>query len=190
MFRTIVALGSLALTPTLALAAEGEKTNLLMPAGGLMFWTLVIFVLLMVVLTKFAYKPLLEAVEAREAALEAAIAKAQADREAASKLLADQQAALDAARAEAQRFIADGRATAEKLKTSMLEETKTQQQEMLDRARRELESEKVRAIAELRREAVDLALAGAGKVIGKNLDDASNRKLVEEFLASIPAQGR
>ncbi|MBL8982099.1 MAG: F0F1 ATP synthase subunit B [Gemmatimonadetes bacterium] len=188
--RARFALSMIPLLPTVALAAEGEKTNLLMPAGGLMFWTLVIFVLLMVVLTKFAYKPLLEAVEAREAALEAAISSAQADRDAAAKLLAEQQAALDAARAEAQRFIADGRATSEKLKASMLEETKAQQQEMLERARRELENEKVRAIAEMRREAVDLALAGASKVIGKNLDDTSNRKLVEDFLASIPAQGR
>src|SRR5690606_7870321 len=103
---------------------------------------------------------------------------------------AEQQASLDAARADAQRLIADGRATAEKLKASMLEETKTQQQAMLDRARRELENEKARAIAELRREAVDLALAGASKVIAKNLDDAGNRKLVEEFLASIPSQAK
>ncbi len=188
--RALIAFSLLSASPAVALAAEGEKTNLLMPAGGLMFWTLVIFVLLMFVLTKFAYRPLLEAVEAREAALEAAIAGAKADRDAASKLLAEQQASLDAARADAQRFIADGRATAEKLKASMLEETKTQQQAMLDRARRELENEKVRAIAELRREAVDLALAGASKVIAKNLDDAGNRKLVEEFLASIPSQAK
>jgi F-type H+-transporting ATPase subunit b len=188
--RATIALSMIALLPATALAAEGEKTNLLMPAGGLMFWTLIIFIGLMFVLTKFAYRPLLEAVEAREAALEAAIAGAQRDREAAAKLLAEQTAALDHARAEAQRFIADGRATSETLKASMLQETKAQQQEMLDRARRELEGEKVRAIAELRREAVDLALAGASKVIAKNMDDAANRKLVEEFLASIPAQGR
>ena len=71
----------------------------------------------------------------------------------------------------------------------MLEETKSLQQEMLDRARRDIDNEKTRAIAELRREAVDLALAGAGKLIARNLDDAGNRKLVEEFLASIPVGG-
>ncbi len=188
MRRTLTALSLATLIPSAAFAAaqEGGKTNLLLPAGGLMFWTLLIFVLLMFVLTKFAYRPLLEAVEAREASLEAALVQAKADRDAASKLLADQTAALEAARSEAQRFIAEGRATAEKLKASMLEETKAQQQDMLARARRELESEKSRAVAELRREAVDLALAGAGKVISRNLDDAGNRKLVEDFLASIP----
>jgi F-type H+-transporting ATPase subunit b len=67
----------------------------------------------------------------------------------------------------------------------MIEETRAQQQDMLQRARSEIESEKVRAIAELRREAVDLAIAGASKVIEKNLDDQSNRKIVENFLASI-----
>jgi F-type H+-transporting ATPase subunit b len=58
---------------------------------------------------------------------------------------------------------------------------------MLERARREIEAEKVRAIAELRREAVALAIAGAGKVIENNLDNEANRKIVESFLSSIPA---
>ena len=67
----------------------------------------------------------------------------------------------------------------------MVEQTRLQQQEMLERARRDIDAETVKAIAELRREAVDLALAGAAKVIEKNLDDAGNRKLVESYLASI-----
>lgn len=176
--------------PSLAAAAEGGgKVDLLSPSGGVMFWTLLIFILLLVVLSRYAFKPLIAAVEARENALEAALASAQRDREAAAALLAEQQANLEASRADAQRYIAEGRATAEKLKASMLEETKAAQQELLDRARRDIEGEKVRAIAELRREAVDLALAGASKLIAKNLDDAGNRKLVEDFLASIPATG-
>ena len=176
--------------PTLAYAAEeGGKPNLLSPNGGVMLWTLLIFVALLFVLSKYAFKPLIAAVEAREEALEAAIASARNDRDAAARLLAEQQQLLDAARAEAQKFIADGRVTSEKLRASMLEETKVAQQELLERARRDIEGEKVRAITELRREAVDLALAGASKLIARNLDDASNRKLVEEFLASIPAAG-
>lgn len=177
-------------TPATAFAAEeGGKVNLLSPNGGLMFWTLLIFIVLLVVLSRYAFKPLVAAVEAREAALESAITKAQQDRDAAAKLLAEQQAQLDAARAEAQKFIADGRATSEKLKATMLEETRAQQQELLERAKRDIENEKLRAIGDLRREAVDLALAGASKLIAKNLDDAGNRKLVEDFLASIPAAG-
>ena len=189
--RTAILVPSLlAALPNVALAAEeGGKPNLLSPNGGLMFWTLLIFLVLMFVLTRFAFKPLVAAVEAREAALEEAISGAQRDRDAAAKLLAEQQANLDASRQEAQKYIADARATAEKLKAGMLEETKAQQQEMLDRARRELENEKARAVAEIRREAIDLALAGAGKVISKNLDDAGNRKLIEDFLSTIPKAG-
>jgi len=189
--RPYIVVSLLTVLPSVASAAaqEGGKTNLLSPNGGLMFWTLLIFVALMFVLSRFAFKPMVAAVEAREAALEAAIRGAQQDREAASALLEEQKRQLEAARSEAQRYIADGRATAEKLKNSMLEETKSQQQEMLERARRELENEKVRAIAELRREAVDLALAGAGKVIERNLDNAGNRKLIDDFLESLPKAG-
>ncbi|HMN09587.1 MAG TPA: F0F1 ATP synthase subunit B [Gemmatimonadaceae bacterium] len=177
-------------TPATAFAAEeGGKVNLLSPNGGLVFLAPLLFFVLLLLLPPLSFQPPLAPGEAREASLEAAITKAAQDRDAAARLLAEQQAQLEAARAEAQKYIADSRVTAEKLKTSMLEETRAQQQEMLDRARRDLENEKVRAIAELRREAVDLALAGAGKLIAKNLDDAANRKLVEDFLASIPAAG-
>ena len=166
--------------------AEAPKANLLSPSGGLMFWTLIIFLILAFVLSKFAFKPITEAVEAREKALEDAINGAKADREAAAKLLAEHQAQIEEARGEAQKMIADGRAIGEKIRAEMVEETRMQQQEMLERARREIDSEKQRAIADLRREAVDLAIAGAGKVIEKNLDDSSNRQIVESFLSSIP----
>jgi F-type H+-transporting ATPase subunit b len=166
--------------------AEAAKGGLLSPSGGLMFWTLIIFLILFFVLSRYAFKPITAAVAAREKALEDAIAGAKADREAAAKLLAEHQAQLDAARGEAQKLIVEGRQVGEKVRAEMIEETRAQQQEMLERARREIESEKVKAIADLRREAVDLAIAGAGKVIEKNLDDASNRQIVESFLSSIP----
>jgi F-type H+-transporting ATPase subunit b len=166
-------------------AAKEAKTGLLSPHGGLMFWTLAIFLVLWFVLSKFAFKPITAAVEAREKALEDAILAAKADREEAAKVLAEHRAKIEAAQAEAQRIIVEGRQTGEKLRADMIEETRAQQQDMLQRARGEIESEKVRAIAELRREAVDLAIAGASKVIEKNLDDQSNRKIVENFLASI-----
>lgn len=166
--------------------AEAAKGGLLSPSGGLMFWTLIIFLILLFVLSRAAFKPMIAAVEAREKSLEDAIAKAQADREAAAKVLAEHQAQLEKARGEAQKLIVEGRAVGEKIRGEMIEETRSQQQEMLERARREIDAEKQRAIAELRREAVDLAIAGASKVIEKNLDDASNRQIVEAFLASIP----
>jgi F-type H+-transporting ATPase subunit b len=159
--------------------------NLMSLQLNLMFWTLIIFVLLYFILSKFAFGPITAAVESREKALEDAIAAAKRDREAAAELLAEHQARIDSARGEAQTLIAEGRATAEKMRADLLEQTRREQQDMLERARREIETEKTRAIGELRREAVDLALAGASKVIEQNLESAKNRQLVESYLASI-----
>lgn len=163
------------------------KGGLLSPHGGLMFWTLAIFLVVWFILSRYAFKPITAAVEAREKALEEAIDAAKRDREEAARILAEHRKAIEAARGDAQKLIAEGRAVGEKMRAQLIEETRGQQQEMLERARREIEAEKTRAIAELRREAVDLAIAGAGKVIEKNLDDASNRRIVESFLASIPS---
>jgi F-type H+-transporting ATPase subunit b len=182
---TSVSLTILSASPLLAQEPE-HKVDLLSPNSGVMFWTLIIFVVLLIVLSRYAFKPLTAAVEAREKALEEAIKSAKADRDDAAKLLEDQRKALDASRAEAQKMIAEGRTTAEKLRNELLEQTKQQQHELLDRARAEIDTERKRAIADLRREAVDLALAGASKVIERNLDDQTNRRLVESFLASVP----
>lgn len=171
-------------------AAQEGKADLLSPNGGLMFWTIVIFVVLLVVLSRFAFKPMLAAVEARERSLQEAIDNARRDREEAARVLAEHRAQLEKARGEAQKLIADGRATADKLRNDLLEQTKAQQQDMLDRARRDIETEKNNAIAALRREAVDLAIAGAGKVIERNLDNDANRKLVESFLGSVSLGGK
>ena len=171
-----------------AAAAEGEPVNLLSPHGGLMFWTLLIFLVLFFVLWKFAFGPITAAVEERERALEEAIASAKRDREESAKLLADHKAQMEQARAEAQRLIAEGRAIGEKMRTDMLAETKLQQQDLLERARRDIATERDSAIAQLRREAVELAIAGAGRVIEKNLDSAQNRRLVEEFLSGLDAK--
>jgi F-type H+-transporting ATPase subunit b len=163
------------------------------PAGGglmslqinLMFWTLVIFLILFWLLRKYAFPPIFAAVEAREKALEDAIAGAKRDREEAAKLLEEHRRQIENARGEAQRFIAEGRQTAEKMRADLLEQARREQLEVLERARREIEAERDRAISELRREAVDLAIAGASKVIEENLDNNANRRLVESFLASV-----
>jgi len=183
LFRSL-ALSALIAAPALA-QEEAPKTNLLAPNLGLMAWTLIIFVILAFVLSRFAFGPITAAVRARELALEEAIASAKRDREEAARLLSEQRAALDATRGEAQKLIADARTAAERVRAELIEQAHTEQTNMLDRARREIETEKATAIAQLRREAVDLAIAGAGRVIDRNLDQAANRQLVESFLASV-----
>lgn len=185
-FAAAVAALVLGATPLFAAQAPGEPVDLLSPSGGLMLWTLLIFIGLLLVLSKFAFKPLLASVEAREQRLQETIDAARADREAAAALLAEHRLAVENARGEVQRIIAEGRVTAEEVQQQMMAETRTQQEQMLARARQEIELDKLRAIAELRREAVDLAIRGASRVIEENLDTAANRKLVEAFLATVP----
>ena len=173
----------------LALAQEHEAASggggLMSLKVNLMFWTLLIFGVLFFILKKYAFPPILAAVEAREKALVDAIEGAKRDREAAAKLLAEHQAKIDVSRGEAQKLIADGRAVAEKMRQDLLEQTRKEQQDMLERAKRDIEAEKNKAIAQLRREAVELALAGASKVIEQNLDSQKNRQLVETYLGSL-----
>jgi len=167
---------------------ESHGGGLLTPAGGLMFWTLVTFIVLFIILGKFVFPKITATVEERERKLEEATQAAKRDREEAATLLADQKRQIEAARIDAQKIIVEGRQAGEKVRAQMIEETHHQQQQMLERARSEIAREKEQAIAELRREAIELAIAGAGKVIERNLDDQANRKIVESFLASIPAE--
>jgi F-type H+-transporting ATPase subunit b len=167
-----------------AAAAEGGG-GLMDLQINVMFWTLVIFGALYFLLQKYAFPQIFKSVEDREKALADAIEKARADRDAAAKLLADHQAKIEGARNEAQKLIADARAVAEKMRADLIEKTHGEQQEMLERARRDITIERDKAIVELRREAVDLAIAGASKVIEENLDGDKNRKLVESFLGTL-----
>jgi F-type H+-transporting ATPase subunit b len=169
----------------LSLALAAAQQGLMSIQVNLMFWTILIFGILFWLLKKFAYPAMLSAVEAREKSLADAIEGAKRDRDDAAKLLAEHKASIAAARDEAQKLIAEARLVSEKSRADLLEKTRHEQQEMLDRARRDIATERDKAIAELRREAVDLAIASASKVVEQNMDSAQNRKLVESFLASL-----
>jgi F-type H+-transporting ATPase subunit b len=186
---TILSASIVTALPLAAQEAEGPKGGLLTPSGGLMLWTLVIFIVVLFILSKFAYPKILEAVEAREKSLADAIEAAKKDREEAAKLLAEHQKALAATRDEAQKIITDARAAGEKVRTDVIEQAHKEQQTMLERARAEIVSEKDKALAELRKQTVELAVRAASKVIERNLDVESNRAVVESFLASIEPVG-
>lgn len=172
-------------SPLLAQGAEHSGSSLMSLKSNLMFWTLIIFLLLFFTLAKLAFKPITAAVDAREKALEDALASATRDREEAAKLLADHKAQLEAARDEAQKVITEARTVGERLRADMLEKTHADQQALLERAQQEIRREQERAVETLRREAVDMAILGATRVIEENLDNDRNRKLVEAFLSTV-----
>jgi len=153
--------------------------------GGLMIWTLFVFVLLLIVLRKFAWPQILGAVRAREAALEAQIAEAEKNRKETAELLEQHKKLLGEGRTQAQGMLAEAKVMIEKEHGAALERTHQEQAELLDRARREIQAERERAILELRQEAVDLSLAAAAKLIGQRMSADTDRKLVEGYLATL-----
>jgi F-type H+-transporting ATPase subunit b len=155
---------------------------------GLMFWTVVVFLLLLLVLKRFAYPALLGAVEARERALQEQLDEAERNRAESAALLAEHKKLVAEARAQAQTLLVDARTSAEKERALAMEKTLQEQQQLLERARRDIAGERDRAIAELRREAVDLSLAAASKLIGERLTSDTDRKLVQEYLSSLDAR--
>ena len=150
-----------------------------------MFWTVVVFLLLLAILKKFAWPAVLGAVEAREKALEEQLAEAERNRAEAAKLLAEHKKLVGDARAQASAILAEARTAADKERAVALEKTKEEQAELLERARREIGAERDRAITDLRRETVDISLAAASKLIGERLGSETDRKLVTDYLATL-----
>jgi len=169
-------------------AAQDHPSGPLTVEGGLMLWTVFIFLLLLAILKKFAWPAILGAVEAREQALERQLAEATRDREQAAALLAEHQKLIAEAKSQAHGIIVEARSVSEKDRALAIEKTRQEQEELLARARREIGAERERAVAELRREAVDISLAAASKLIEKRLDGETDRKLVQEFLATLDDQ--
>jgi F-type H+-transporting ATPase subunit b len=159
-------------------AAEGASPNPLTVDGGLALWTLFVFGLLLYVLKRSAWPTLLGAVRDRERRLEQQIAEAERSRAEAQRLLGQ-------ARAEAQDILSQAKAIAEKEREALLARARTEYEQLLARARQEIALEQERAVVALRREAVDLTIAAASKLIEAKLDTESNRRLVTEYLTTV-----
>jgi len=166
-------------------AEEGAAAGPLVVNGGLMIWTLVIFGILLLVLRRFAWPVVLGAVRDREKALEDQIAAAERNRAESAKLLEEHKQLLAEARTSAHALIVEAKGMAENERAVALEKTRHEQEELLDRARREIVAERDRAVQELRREAVDLSLAAAGRLIGQRLESDADRTLVMNYLTTL-----
>jgi F-type H+-transporting ATPase subunit b len=174
--------------PLLLQEAQGGEGGGFTPFSinpGLIIWTVVVFGLLLALLWKFGWPAILKSVEDRERRIQQQLDEAERARAEAARLLEEHKRTLRNARGEAQAIIAKAQALGEKEREGILERAKAEQELLLERARKEIEAEKEKALLALRREAVDLSIAAASKLIEQNLDSAANRKLVVEYLASL-----
>ena len=153
---------------------------------GLAIWTAITFLILLVLLKKIAWKPLLNALHLREEKIRSSIERAEKAKEEAEHLLEENRKNLQRAEEQAQQIIKEGRAAAEKMKNEILEKTNASARRMLEQARDEIQRGKEVALAELRREVVDLAIKSASKILGEQLDERRHRKVVEDFLSGLP----
>jgi F-type H+-transporting ATPase subunit b len=168
-----------------AASGGGGGSSLIEPNVGTIFWTVVTFVILAFLLGRYAWKPLLGALQERERSIQESIDQARGNREQAEKLLDEQRQLLDQARRERAEAVAAGQRDAEKVKAEILEEAREQREKLLNQTQAQVEAGLRQARSELRGIAADLALRAAEKLLVKNLDDASQRKLVEDYLADL-----
>jgi F-type H+-transporting ATPase subunit b len=166
-------------------AAEAGPASPFEVNFGLFFWTWVVFIILMVVLYKFAWPGILKATEEREAKITAQLAEAEKLNVDAKAALAEGQKMQQDARTQAQALLAEAKAAVEKERAGAVDKIRHEQEAVVERARRDIAAERDKAISELRREAVDLALGAAAKVIGQRLDSEADKKIVLDYLAKV-----
>jgi F-type H+-transporting ATPase subunit b len=173
------------LSLNLALIAEEGGTSLVSVSPGLIFWTVITFVILLFVLKKVAWKPILTALEQREAAIRESLEKAEKAKEEAQKVLDENQANLAKAEEESKKIIEQSRAYAEKLKEQMMQESKQQAQKIVSDASEEIERKKESAFNELKNQIAEIAVQAAEKILKENVNKEINKKIVNDYISEI-----
>lgn len=153
---------------------------------GLMVWTVVTFVVLVLVLTKYAWKPLLKALQDREDNIRQALDQAERARAEAAELLKQNERNIAKAEEEYRRIIREGKTLADKLKEEIVSKAHQQAQRDLQHAKEEIQRDIEAAKQQLRSEVADLAIQAAGKILDETLDAQKHKKLVDTFLNQLP----
>jgi len=152
---------------------------------GLIFWTLVTFLLLLFVLRRTAWRPILDLVEEREKQIANSIESAKRERAEAERLLTEQKTALAQSRQETAEMMRKSQTEMEAFKEQVMAEARKRADEEMVSARKQIQEEKAKAIAEVKGVAVDLAIQAAEKLLAEKLDDAKHRQLAEQFVDQI-----
>jgi F-type H+-transporting ATPase subunit b len=186
----LFAIGDVFRRGAVALSADAE------PAAGLqinLFWIIVAalnFLILFVILATVAFGPLRRMLDERRERIEQGLKDAEQARHDRESAETERLAALQEARREANDILARAQKVAQDSRDADIAATKAELERLRQQAATEIDSEKQRAIAEIRNEVVDLALRAAGRVVGETMNDDRQRRLVDEFLAeAAPATG-
>ena len=187
----VTAVLTLAVLPAYAQEHAAEGTGLSPFAGnvGNAIWTLAIFLLVLIVLGKFAWGPVLALLQEREQFIHKSLADAKRDREEAEARLSEYAAKIQTARAEAAAIVEEARRDAERLREDLKQRARTEADTMIQNAERQISLQTQRAIQEIRREAVDLSVAIASKIIQRNLTKEDNQRLIDEAIRQVGSGG-
>ncbi|MGI5835252.1 MAG: F0F1 ATP synthase subunit B [Chloroflexota bacterium] len=148
-----------------------------------LMWHTVNFILLLLLLTKFLYRPVVRMLDNRAALVKESMERAESIKEQLLRTSEESKRQLEAARKEAQAIIDQANQMAQVVKTQARQEAQVEADKIVAKARAQLEQERELAVAELRREMADLVVAAASKVVGQSLDDKAQHRLIEEFLS-------
>jgi F-type H+-transporting ATPase subunit b len=162
--------------------------DLLNPNVGLAIWTIVTFVIVLLVLRRFAWKPILASMEAREAGIRRLIDDAEAAREEADRLLEEYNRRLAEARAEGQKLVAEAKEAGERVRAETLDRARGEAEAIVARAGAEIDLERRKALAEIRERAVDLAIGAAERVLEESLNEERHRRVAEDYLKELEAR--
>jgi F-type H+-transporting ATPase subunit b len=154
-----------------------------------MIWTIVVFLLTLLILKKFVFGPVGEAIEKRRSSISASIEEAESSRDEAVRLLDEYKAKLAEARREADELREAGRREGERQKTDIVGQAQEQRERIVSDTQTQIDAQAQAAVAGIRDDVVVLALTAAEKVTRKSLSDDDHRALVEEALADADLSG-
>lgn len=172
----------------LILAAEGSERSgidVILPAAAELFWGAVAFVILYVVLSKFAFPKLNETLEDRRAAIQGKLEESEARLSEADEIKQRYEAQLSDAKGESNRIIEEAKTTAESLRRDIVAKAEAEAQTIVSRAQSEVAAERDRALQQLRAEVGALSVELAGKIVEKELDAQSHQQLVDSYIQNL-----
>jgi F-type H+-transporting ATPase subunit b len=152
---------------------------------GLMIWTIISFLITLFVLKRYAFGPIQKIIDERRERISQAIEEADKARDEARKLLEEHRALVAGARSDAEQILVDARRVADSQRDRVREEVEADRQRRLEDTRRQIEAETQRALQQIRSEVAELTLIAAEKVTGKTLDQADQRRLIDEAISGL-----